>query len=120
MDLTALAIAVMLALGLLGADAVVQANNVVTEVVVPPRSDKISIDEATVETLFDSQLRAIAQTQSLVHPPEIRASRRQGIGMALAEAARVQGVARALQVELGYDPDRLRLALYVQNGTVQA
>ncbi len=119
MDLTALGIAVLVALGLLGADAVMHSDNLIIEVVSPVRTEKLSIDEATLELTFESQLRAISETQSLISPPEIRASRTQGIGMALAEAARVQGVARALQVELGYDPARLRLALFVQNGAVR-
>ncbi len=119
MDLTALAAALLVALGLLGADAVMNADNVVVEVVAPPRSDKISIDEVTLEQAFEGQLRAIADTRSLVDPPEIRASRKQGLGMALAEAARVQGVAYALQTELGYTPDRLRLALFLQNGALR-
>jgi len=119
MDLTSLAAALLIALGLLGADAVMTADNLVVEVVAPPRSEKISIDEVTLEQTFEGQLRAISDTKSLVQLPEIRASRKQGIGMALAEAARVQGVAYALQTEMGYSPDRLRLALYVQNGTLQ-
>jgi tetratricopeptide (TPR) repeat protein len=119
MDLTSLAAALLIALGLLGADAVMTADNLVVEVVAPPRSEKISIDEVTLEQTFESQLRAISDTKSLVQLPEIRASRKQGIGMALAEAARVQGVAYALQTEMGYSPDRLRLALYVQNGALQ-
>jgi Tfp pilus assembly protein PilF len=119
MDLTSLAAALLIALGLLGADAVMTADNLVVEVVAPPRSEKISIDEVTLEQTFEGQLHAIADTRSLVQLPEIRASRKQGIGMALAEAARVQGVAYALQTEMGYSPDRLRLALYVQNGTLQ-
>src|SRR6476646_4395611 len=119
MDLTSLAAALLIALGLLGADAVMTADNLVVEVVAPPRSEKISIDEVTLEQTFEGQLRAISDTKSLVQLPEIRASRKQGLGMALAEAARVQGVAYALQTEMGYSPDRLRLALYVQNGTLQ-
>ena len=119
MDPTTLAAALLLTLGVLGADAVMNSDNLVVEVVAPPRSDKISIDEATLEQTFEGQLRAIAATRSLVDPPEIRASRKQGLGMALAEAAHVQGVAYALQTELGYVSDRLRLALYLQNGTLQ-
>jgi len=118
MDLTALAAALFVAFGLLGADAVMNADQVLVEVIAPPRSDRISIDEATLEVAFEDQLRGIANTRSLVDPPEIRASRKQGLGMALAEAAHVQGVAHALQYELGYTPDRLRLALFLQNGAL--
>ncbi len=119
MDLTSLAAAVLVALGLLGADAVMHANNLIVEVVAPPRSEKVSIDDVTLEDTFENQLQAIARTRSLVDPPEIRASRKRGLGMALAEAARVQGVAYALQTELGYDPDKLRLALFFQNGALR-
>jgi Tfp pilus assembly protein PilF len=120
MDLTALVAAVFIALGVLGTDAVINADNLVVEVVAPPRSDKISIDDATLEQTFVNQLHAIAATRSLVDPPEIRAGSKQGLGMALAQATHVENVARALQTELGYEPDRLRLALFVQNGAVRA
>lgn len=119
MDITALAAALLVAFGLLTADAVVNANDVVVEVVAPPRSDKYSIDEATLEQTFEGQLQAIAATQSLIDPPEIRARRKQGVALALAQAARVEGVAYALQTEMGYEPDRLRLALFVQNGVLR-
>jgi Tfp pilus assembly protein PilF len=119
MDLTALAAAFLVALGLLGADAVMNSDNLVVEVVAPPRSDQMSIDDVTLEQAFENQLHAITDTRSLAQPPEIRASRKQGLGMALAEAARVQGVAYALQTEMGYSPDRLRLALFVQHGALR-
>ena len=109
----------MVAFGLLSADAVLHYDDVVVEVVAPPRSDKISIDEATLDLTFENQLNAVAKTESLVDPPEIHAKRRQGVGMALAEIARAQGVAHALQAELGYVSDRLRLAIYLQNGTLR-
>ncbi len=119
MDITALAAALLVAFGLLTADAVMNFDNVAVEVVAPPRSDKVSIDEATLEQVFENELHAVGDTKSLVDPPEIRAHRKQGVALALAEAARVEGVARALQTEMGYAPDRLRLALYLQNGALR-
>jgi Tfp pilus assembly protein PilF len=119
MDLTSLAVIVMVAFGVLGADAVLHHDNVIVEVVAPPRNDKIQLDEDTLELTFERQLRAIASTRSLVQPPEIIASRRQGIGMALAEAARLQGVALALKTELGYQSDRLRFVLYMQDNALR-
>jgi tetratricopeptide (TPR) repeat protein len=119
MDIVSLAAALMIALGLLGTDVVMNSDNLVVEVVAPPRGEKLSIDDVTLEQTFANQLHAITDTRSLAQPPEIRASRKQGLGMALAEAARVQGVAHALQTEMGYSPERLRLALYLQNGVLQ-
>ena len=40
--------------------------------------------------------------------------------MALAEAVSAQTVAFALQREMGYDPDNIRFALFVENGTMRA
>jgi hypothetical protein len=39
--------------------------------------------------------------------------------MALFEAVHAQNVAFALQRELGYDPDRIRFALFVENGAMR-
>lgn len=119
MDLTTLAGALLLALGLLGANAVMHANSVIVEVTAPPKMDKVLIDQATLERVFADQLYAIANTQSVVVPPEIRASNDQGIGMALAREAKLQDVAYALQSELGYNPDKLRLALFMEDGSLR-
>ena len=114
MDLTTLAGALLLALGLLGANAVMHANSVIVDVSAPPKTDKLIIDQGTLEREFDDQLFAIANTPSIVEPPEIHASHDQGIGMALAREAKLQEVAYALQNELGYNPDKLRLALFLE------
>ena len=83
MELTTLAAALLLALGLLGANAVIHANSVIVEVTAPPKTDKLIIDQDTLEHEFTDQLFAIANTASVVEPPEIHASRDQGIGAAL-------------------------------------
>jgi hypothetical protein len=119
MDLTTLAAAVVLAFGLLTADAVMNSEDVVVDVVAPPRSDKISIDEATLDQIFEGELHEVSEARSLIQPREIHASRQQGVALALAQSAHVEGVAHALQTEMGYEPDRLRLALFVQDGAVR-
>jgi tetratricopeptide (TPR) repeat protein len=119
MDLTTLAGAFLLALGLLGANAVMHANSVIVEVVAPPKLDKLTIDQPTLELQFADHLYAIANTLSVVVPPEIRASHDQGIGMALAREAKLEDVAYALQSELGYKPAKLRLALFVEDGALR-
>ena len=119
MELTTLAAALLLALGLLGANAVIHANSVIVEVTAPPKTDKLIIDQDTLEHEFTDQLFAIANTASVVEPPEIHASRDQGIGMALAREVKLQEVAYALQNELGYNPDKLRLALFLEDGSLR-
>ncbi len=119
MDLTTLAATLLLALGLLGANAVIHANSIIVEVAAPPKTDKVTIDQTTLEQEFQEQVFSIAKVTSVVLPPEIHASNNQGIGMALAKEANLENVAYALQSELGYNPDKLRFALYLENGSLR-
>jgi tetratricopeptide (TPR) repeat protein len=119
MDLTTLATALLLAFGLLGTEAMIHANSVVVEVSPPPKSFKLDIDATTIEEEFGDELFAISRVESVVEPPEIRASRDQGIGMALAREAKLQDIAYALRGELGYVPDKLRFAMFVEDGSIR-
>jgi predicted Zn-dependent protease len=119
MDLTTLAAALLIALGLIGADTIVHAGSIVVEVTAAPSMPGEVIDQATLEAEFDDQLNEVARVESVVSPPEIRTSRDQGIGMALAQAAKAEDVAYALQTAVGYAPDRLRLALFLQHGELR-
>lgn len=115
MDPTTLLTAVLVAVGLLGTDAVMYSGSVMVDVAPPPKLESLSVDKATLEVEFNDKLNDIARTSSVVRPIEIRASSEQGLGMSLAEAAGVQSVARALQGSFGFNPDRLRFALYTEN-----
>jgi tetratricopeptide (TPR) repeat protein len=112
MDPTTLITAVLIAVGLLGADAVMYSGSVIVDVAPPPKIENLSIDKATLASEFEDKLNDIVKTSSVVRPVEIRPSSDQGLGMALAEAAGVQSVATALQGSVGYNPDRLRFALF--------
>ncbi len=119
MELTTLALALMFSIGLLGADSVMHAGSVEVEVAIAPKIETISIDEHTLSLQFKDQLDVITSTASVVHPPEIRSRHEQGLGMALAEAVNAQTVAFALQREMGYDPDNIRFALFIENGAMR-
>jgi tetratricopeptide (TPR) repeat protein len=119
MDLTTLAIAVLLGLGLLGADTVINSGSVSIEVAIAPKVDTISVDEPTLAAEFQDQFDAISSTQSLVRPMEIRSRDEQGIGMALAESLNAQKVGYALQRQFGFKPDTIRFTLFVDNGALR-
>ena len=118
MELTSLTLAVVLGLGLLGADTVMRAGSVEVEVAIAPKVENISVDEQTLASRFKDQLDEITSTASIVRPQEIRSRADRGLGMALFEAVHAQNVAFALQRELGYDPDRIRFALFIENGAM--
>jgi tetratricopeptide (TPR) repeat protein len=117
-ELTSLTLALVLGLGLLGADTVMRAGSVEVEVAIAPKIENISVDELTLASRFKDQLDEITSTTSIVRPQEIRSRADRGLGMALFEAVHAQNVAFALQRELGYDPDRIRFALFVENGAM--
>jgi tetratricopeptide (TPR) repeat protein len=119
MDLTTLLGAVVLALGLIGADTVRHAGSIVAEVTPAPPINGEVVDHETLENAFDSQLFEIAHVKSVLEPPEIRASEDQGLGMEIAEAVNMKKVAYSLQTAFGYAPDRLRLALYLEHGELR-
>jgi predicted Zn-dependent protease len=119
MDLATLAAALFLAIGLIGADTIVHSGSIVAEVTAAPAIAGEVVDQVTLESEFDDQLNEVARIQSVVTPPEIRTSRDQGLGMALAQAVKAEDVAYALQTAVGYAPDRLRLALYLEHGQLR-
>src|SRR5712691_8649493 len=119
MDLTTLSIAVLLALGVLGADTVINSGSVAIEVAIAPKIDAISVDETTLAVEFQDQFDAISSTLSLVRPLEIRSRDEQGIGMALAESLNAQKIAYALQRQFGFKPDTIRFTLFVDNGALR-
>lgn len=119
MDLTTLLGALVIALGLIGADTIRHAGSIQVEVSPAPQIGGEVVDQATLEAEFDSQLFAIATTPSVIVPPEIRTSKDQGVGMVLAAAVNAKELAYALQSAVGYAPDRLRLALFLQHGELR-
>jgi len=119
MDLVTLTAALFVALGLLSADAVMNANSVVVQVTAPAKIGNVAIEQATLEQEFEDPLYAISRVQSVIVPPEIHAGNDQGVGMALAKLVRLESVAYALQGELRARPDQLRFAVYIDQGEVR-
>jgi Tfp pilus assembly protein PilF len=119
MDLTSITIAILIAIGLLGTDAVVHSGSVEIEASIAPNMDKLAIDERTIADEFQDQFDAITSTASVVRPPEIRARDDEGIGLAIAQAVGAEKVAFALQRQLGYKPDTIRFTLFNENGKLR-
>ena len=110
---------VVLAFGLLATDAVLHSGSVAVEVAGPSDVYKKLIDQQSLESVFTSQLDQIAATVSVATAPEIRTSADEGIGMVLAESANLKPLAFALQRQMGYNPDSLRFALFLQDGALR-
>jgi len=122
MDLTTLATALFIAFGLLGVDTIAHSDTVELVVTAAPsltKSERMSLDQATVEQEFEFWLRRIAGTPSLIPTPLIHTSQDEGIGLAVFTTINLKHVASALQSELGYASDQVRLTLYIEDGELR-
>ena len=119
MDLTTLGAVLLFAIGLLGTDTLLHTGSINLEVV-PGKVAGVSLDQATIEDIVTDEIGRVGHIGSVMQAPQIRLGNDKGIGMALAEAANVKGVAYALQRQFGYDPDKLRFALYSEGSTAKA
>lgn len=112
MDLTTLAVIVLLAISGLGVDTVWHPGDVILEGSTVGKTDKISIDENMVNTILKDEVERISATPSVMAKPAVQTGNQGGIGMAIATAANMEGVARALQARVGYQPDQIKIVLF--------
>src|SRR5579871_1060570 len=120
MEIATLAYALAIAFSLLAVDTTVYSGSVVIEVVGPPKTEKIEVDQGAVRAQFDRVISAVVGTRSLLRPPELVWSNVQGVGMAVAESVGLEKSAVALKAELGLVPDQLRVSFYWEDGALRS
>jgi tetratricopeptide (TPR) repeat protein len=119
MDLTTLTYVLLLAVGYLGFDAAIHPPDAILETEAIGTFDKTTITAAFVDDVLTQEVQRIESTPTLMTRPRIRIGRLQGLAMSLAEALKMQAVAYALQAELGYRPDQIKITLYGEGGTAK-
>jgi len=119
MDLTTLAMAIFVAIAALGFDTVMRPTDVIVEASTAGKLEKVNFDDKMVEGILRSEVDRVAATRTLVGKPRVELAKQGGVGMAIANAVNMQSVAYALQHEVGYQPDHLRLILYTENDTTK-
>jgi tetratricopeptide (TPR) repeat protein len=119
MDITTLVMVMMLIASAVGVDTVLHPTSVVLDAAVAGKLDKLTIDADALDGMLVYEVTAICSTPSILSPPEVRAGSTKGLGMALAETLRVQSVALALQTELGYQPEQIRLTLIGEDNAIR-
>jgi len=98
---------------------VLHPTGVVLDASVAGKLDKISIDAATLDDMLTYEVTQVVSTSSVLTAPEIRPSSKQSIGMALAETVKLGEVALALQTQMGYEPERIKLTLLGEEGAIR-
>ena len=119
MDLTTLASIFFLAVAALGLDTMWRPTQVVLEASTAGKIEKSSIDEHMISGILKSEVERVSATPTLVGKPRVELGTQGGIGMALATAANLQSVVFALQKEIGYRPDQIRIALFTEDEKVK-
>jgi tetratricopeptide (TPR) repeat protein len=119
MDLTTLSFVLMIAVGYLGLDAAIHPPDAILEAETTGTFEKTSISVTLVEDVLNQTVQQIESTPSVMTRPAIRVGRLQGLAMSVAEALKLQAVAYALQAQLGYQTDQIKLTVYGEGGTAK-
>jgi tetratricopeptide (TPR) repeat protein len=119
MDLTLLAAAVTVALGLMAADASLSSDKVMVDVAVPASYTQAGVNTDIVEAIYLAEIEQIIDTPSVVPPPAIRGTREKSLASSLADALQLGEVGHSVQRMLGYDPPHIRASLIVEQETTK-
>jgi tetratricopeptide (TPR) repeat protein len=107
MDIGSLIAAALLSIGLIGADAVINAGNVLFQVGVTRKLVDQGYTPAVVDRLLDNDLKEIVEFRSIVHRTRIRSAEEKSVVGSIGESLGLRDVTSAFQAEFGFDSIRL-------------
>jgi Tfp pilus assembly protein PilF len=119
MDLTSLTFLMVLLASAIGVDTAMHPASILLDARVTGKIENLTIDSSTLDAMLVFEVTRICATPSVLAVPEVRAVDNQGIGMAVAKAANMQSVAVALQTQLGYQPERIKITLIGEDGAAK-
>ncbi len=119
MDLTTLTYVLLLMVGYLGFDAAMHPPDAILEAEAIGTFEKTTINVALVDDVLNQEAQRIAATPTVMTRPVIRVGRLEGLAMGVAEAMKMQAVAYALQAQLGYRPDQIKVSLFGEGGAAK-
>src|SRR5580658_713453 len=104
MDIGSMIVAVLLSLGLIGTDAVLNSGTVKFDIQVTDDLAKRGYTVALVDALMDNDLKELVEFKSIVRPPTIRPTQTKSIVGAVADSLNLGGVTASFQNDLGLNP----------------
>jgi len=119
MDLTTLTYVFLLAIGFLSFDAALHPPDAILESEAIGTFDKTTITAALVDDVMKQTVQRIEATPTVMTRAAIRVGRLQGLAMSVAEAVKMQSLAYALQAQLGYRTDQIKITVYGEGGTAK-
>ncbi len=120
MDFGAIASIVLIALGLLGTDAVIRPVDIAVRFEVPPSLEKDGFSRNTAELIFMDEFQRVAATKSLAAAPTLKADRQKSMSLVLAETLKMAELVAAVQTQFGIGPDEMTVTIFVEQGQAKA
>jgi tetratricopeptide (TPR) repeat protein len=112
MDPTTIGAVILLALGLLGADAVIHPGNFSVAFEVAANLEKDGFSKGAAEAVFMEEVYRVAATKSLTAAPTINPERNKSIAVVFAETVKVAELVTALQAKFGYEPGQMSVTVF--------
>src|SRR3954447_13172357 len=75
-------------------------------------TEKTSVNAALIEDVLKQEVERVSSTPTVMAKPVIRVGRMQSFAMTVAQAVKMESVAYALQAQLGYHPDEIKISLF--------
>ena len=119
MDLTTLTYVFLLMVGYLGFDAAMHAPDTILETEAVGTFEKTTLSAGLVNDVLSQTVLEISSTPTVMTRPVIRVGRLEGLAMSLAQSLKMESVAYALQAQLGYRPDEIKISLFGEGGTAR-
>lgn len=119
MDLTTLTYVLILVIGFFGVDAAMHPPDVILEAQATGTFEKTTVNVDLVDDVLKQEVLRVASTPTVMTKPVIRVGRLQGLAMSMAEATKTQAVAYALQAQIGYRSDEIKVSLFAEGGTAK-
>ncbi len=104
MDVGSIIVAALLALGLIGTDAVLNSGTVKFDIQVTDDLAKRGFTTQLVDAIMDNDLKRLVEFKSIVRPPTIRSTQTKSIVGAVADALNMGNVTASFQNDLGLNP----------------
>ena len=120
MDLTTFVLAMMMLVGSIGVDTILNPRSLIIEAYTASDLGSLHVTDKMLTDAMEEQVARIALTPSIVAKPTVRLDPTPGVGVAIADSLGVGAVATAIQAQVGYNADRISLYLFTEGPAVKA
>lgn len=120
MDLTTFMLAIMMLVGTIGFDSILNPRSLIIEAYTVSNLGSLHVTDKMLTDAMEEQVARIALTPSIIAKPTVRLDATPGVGVAIADSVGLGAVATAVQAQVGYHADRISVYVFSEGQTVKA